>query len=296
MKNKGIKQRLIIIAAASVSVAVFIAAFEFCLGCPAKAGKTTLPDKDYVKIMNVGQADSILIYSNGYSAIIDAGLPSYSKDIFADLNYSKIKRIDTAILTHYHSDHVGAINKISERFNIRNLILPAFTEGGEGLELVNSAKKNIIGNKGKVYTATPGMNFNIGDFEITVLCHYYNMGNINDTSIVVMAKIGTVKFLFTGDAEENAETALLKENINLDCTVLKVGHHGSDTSTSEDFLKAATPEYSVISVGEDNVYSHPSNETLALLESFDSKVFRTDQNGDVTFFVKNNKITVETEK
>ncbi len=111
-----------------------------------------------------------------------------------------------------------------------------------------------------------------------------------------MAKIGDKKFLFTGDAEKATEADVLAEKPNIDCDVLKVGHHGSKSSSSEEFLKAASPEYAAISVGKDNSYSHPNSKTLASLRNCGAKIYRTDRDGDISFFVENSDIRVSTEK
>ena len=140
------------------------------------------------------------------------------------------------------------------------------------------------------------MNFRLGEFEITVLGVFDDRKNENNRSIIAVAEIDGIKFLFTGDAEEKEEKYLLGEQLNLDCDVLKVPHHGSSTSSSKEFLNAVTPEYAVISVGENNVYGHPHKETLQALTEANAKVYRTDQSGDITFNVNDGKITVETEK
>ena len=252
--------------------------------------------QDFVKIMDVGQADAALIYSNGCSAVIDAGLTSSADDISADLKGADIKDIDALLITHLHMDHAGALAKIAMSFPIDNLIIPNRDSSAEAMPTVNEAEKRVVTEKGKVFTATEGMNFNIGEFEVTLLAYFPDATKENDRSIITMAKIGNKKFLFTGDAEKATEADVLAEKLNIDCDVLKVGHHGSNSSSTAAFLKAASPKYAAISVGKDNMYSHPSNKTIVALKNCGAEVYRTDKNGDISFYVENGNIRVETEK
>lgn len=249
---------------------------------------------DFVKFIDVGQADCALIYSNGYSALIDVGLPNAANDIGSQISQYGIKNLDAVVISHLHSDHIGALPQITENFKIDNLIMPPILE--KSISGAQKSKELIQKGGGQFYQAAQGLNFNIGEFEITVLSDFQDKSNENNRSLYVMAEINGIKFLFTGDAEQKMENLLLKENLNLDCDILKVSHHGSNTSSSIDFLNAATPEYAVISVGEDNIYSHPHSETVKALKNETDKIYRTDQNGDITFNIDGQKITVETEK
>jgi competence protein ComEC len=140
------------------------------------------------------------------------------------------------------------------------------------------------------------MNFKIGEFEITVLATFGTMELENNRSIITMAEIDGKKFLLAGDIESGAEKYLLKENLNLTCDVLKVAHHGSSTSSKMDFLKAVSPEMAVISVGKDNFYGHPHSEVLSALEHIGADIYRTDIDGDVSFFIEDGEIVPKTEK
>ncbi len=248
--------------------------------------------QDFIEFLDVGQADCALIYSNGYSALIDVGLPTTANDISSEISNYGIKTLDAVIISHHHSDHVGGLPQIAQNFKIDNLIMPPLLEKSTSTAI--KGKANAIKSGCDYFDAIPGMNFNIGEFEITILSNFSDKSNENNRSLYVMAEINGIKFLFTGDAERKMENLLLKENLDIDCDVLKVSHHGSNTSSSKAFLNATTPEYAVISVGEDNIYSHPHSETLSSLKK-QSKVYRTDHSGDITFNIDGKNVTVETE-
>lgn len=301
MKRRS-KRKIAVSATTALTLAIFIIAFANKLfgdkfrSTFAPAAPDFDKTQDFVKIMDVGQADAALIYSNGCSAVIDAGLTSSADDISADLKGADIKDIDALLITHLHMDHAGALAKIAMSFPIDNLIIPNRDSSAEAMPTVNGAEKRVVAEKGKVFTATEGMNFNIGEFEVTLLAYFPDATKENDRSIITMAKIGNRKFLFTGDAEKATEADVLAEKLNIDCDVLKVGHHGSNSSSTAAFLKAASPKYAAISVGKDNMYSHPSNKTIVALKNCGAEVYRTDKNGDISFYVENGNIRVETEK
>lgn len=298
---KKIKRTKYIAAAALLAAAVFITAFSQGIFGerlqkvfnPAAAFDTSV---DFVKITDVGQADCVLIYSNGCSAVIDVGTEDSAADILEDLDSARIKDIDALIVTHLHTDHAGGLPELARRKTIDNLIIPELNDYAEAAGLVKTAKQTVTANGGNIYTAVQGMNFEIGEFTVTVLAYYDDMQDENNKSVIVMAEIDGIKFLFTGDAEAKTEKALTNEGLNIDCDVLKVGHHGSDSSSCQSFLKATTPEYAAISVGKNNIYSHPSDSVVSALESSGAQILRTDTDGDITFYVENGKLRTVTEK
>ena len=299
-KNKNINIKYIV-AATLIAAAVFIIAFSRGLFGEElqqvfNPSATFDSSVDFVKVTDVGQADSILIYSNGYSAVIDVGTKESTENILEDLDSAHISRIDALIVTHLHTDHAGALPELARRKTIDNLIIPELDYEAEATALVKTAKQIVTSKGGNAYTAIQGMNFKIGEFTVTVLAYYDDMSADNNKSVIVMAELDGIKFLFTGDAEAKTERALIEDGLNVDCDVLKVGHHGSDTSSSKGFLDKATPDYAAISVGENNMYSHPSVSVIDALEERGTRILRTDTDGDITFYVENGKIRTETEK
>ena len=253
-------------------------------------------ESDFVRIIDVGQGDSILIYSNGYSALIDTGLSIASPDVCTALETCGISRLDALLLTHLDNDHTGGMEAVTGIFGTDNLILPDISSESKELDSIQSAINNVTKSGGSIYNAVQGMNFKIGEFEITVLASFGDMENENNRSTVLAAEINGIKFLLTGDLEATAEKRLLNERLDLRCDILKVGHHGSSTSSKDEFLKKVQPQYAVISVGKDNSYGHPHSEVLSGLEYIGAKVYRTDNDGDVTFYVENKRIIIDTEK
>ena len=253
-------------------------------------------EQDFVKVLDVGQGDSTLIYSNGYTALIDTGTKESVSDLCVSLQKMGIEKIDVVILTHLHIDHTGGVERLAEVFEIKNVVLPEISIESEGLADAQILIAKLTDNGGGVYNAKQGMNFNIGEFEITVLAAYGNMNNENSRSVMCCAKLGDLKFIFTGDAEADAEGLLLKEGLDLKCDFFKAAHHGSSTSNSENLLAAMKPQFTAISCGEGNMYGHPHREVLADFEYYNTEVYRTDYDGDITFNIKNGKIYPKTEK
>ena len=249
--------------------------------------------KDFIKVLDVGQSECIFIYSNGYSALIDTGLSTYSGDVSYELGRWKIKKLDVLMISHLHNDHTGGIPDLLGIYDVENLILPELSIESEGMAEAQFAINAVTKSGGNVYNAVQGMNFSIGEFEVTILASYGNMDDENNRSVIAVAEIDGVRFLFTGDAEEKVEKRLLEEGLDLKCEVLKVGHHGSHSSSGDEFLKAVDPRYAVISCGEGNMYGHPHNEVLSALENLNSKIYRTDTKGNITFYIVDGEITVK---
>lgn len=229
-----------------------------------------------VYFLDVGQADSILLSNNGHYMLIDAG---NNEDGPKLVNYFKslgITKFDYVIATHAHEDHIGGMDDIIKNFDIGTFYMPDLITTTKTFEDVLDAlsEKQIA-----FETPTIDQEFSFSDTKITTLYVNNEVKNLNDSSIVLRLKHGTNTFLFTGDASTKVEKQLLNKNIASD--VLKVGHHGSRYSTSKEFLNKVNPQYAIISVGINNTYKHPHDETLKKLIDKKIIIYRTDQEGTI---------------
>ncbi len=251
--------------------------------------------EDFVKVIDVGQGDSILIHSNGYSALIDTGTEESANELAKTLSRENIEIIDVLILTHLHTDHTGGVEYIFKNFEVNTLILPELTTFSDGIYSAEFAIDKITRAGGNLFKACEDMTFDIGDFTVTIIGTYYDILDENNRSLIIRADIDGNGFLFMADAEAGTERRLIEDKKDISCDILKVGHHGSNTSTVRDFLERANPQYAAISVGKGNIYNHPHLATLKQLEKRGIETLRTDIEGDITFNIENRKIVVETE-
>ncbi len=261
------------------------------------ATKKNYDGNDTVTFLDVGQGDSALIQSGDFSALIDTGTATNGMNVAKKLRRAGVNKLDVLILTHPHDDHIGCaqflISEIPIDYIVLSQVLP---RDDEDARCYKDLKDYAAESSVDVYNATEGLVINIGNFELTVLMSDEEATDENDSSIIIMAKNGETKFLFTGDAEKAAENKLMDDGINLNCNVLKVGHHGSNTSSSVEFLNACLPEFAVISVGADNSYSHPSETVIKRLSSMGIKTLRTDERGDITFKIINGELSYTAER
>lgn len=244
-----------------------------------------------VYFIDVGQADSILLENKGHYMLIDAGNNEDGPKLVNYFNEQDIKEFDYVVGTHAHEDHIGGMDDIIKNFKIDNFYMPDAITTTKTFEDVLDALEET-----NVIFQTPKVNqtFNLQDTTITTLSVTADEKNLNDTSIVLKVKHGINTFLFMGDASTKIEKNLLNKDIKSD--VLKVGHHGSRYSTSLEFLKKVSPEYAVISVGENNTYKHPHEEILKRLEEQNIQIYRTDKQGTILAKSNGSIITFSTIK
>ncbi len=245
-----------------------------------------------IHLIDVGQADSILIQQQDHAMLIDAGNNADANLVVSFIQGKGIEYLDYVIGTHPHEDHIGGLDAVIESLGLGKIILPDATNNTKTFEDVLLA----IQAKGlKITKAVPGNVYQLGAAVVTILGPAVSSyDDLNDSSVVCRIDFGDRSFLFMGDAERASETAMITAGFNLDADVLKVGHHGSNSSTSEQFLKAVTPDSAVICVGEDNDYGHPRAETLDLLASYGVEVYRTDLAGTITIVCDGSNIIFST--
>lgn len=235
-----------------------------------------------VHFIDVGQGDCIFIKYDGCNILIDAGEKGNETAVTEYLEKLGVKTIDYVIPTHPHSDHIGGLPGVIEKFTVKNVIMTRFSKENmpttatyeKLLDAVSSSGANVI-------EATVGNTITCSDLSFTILSPIKQYDDYNDMSIVIRLTYKDVSFLFTGDAESEAEKDILASGENVSANVLKVGHHGSSTSTCDDFLEDVSPDYAVIMCGTDNEYGHPHKQTLDRLSALNIKVFRTDTDGTV---------------
>lgn len=240
------------------------------------------PNNMEVHYINVGQGDSILIRVNNKVLLIDSGPKSSKSTLTKYLNSLNIKNIDYLIATHPHEDHIGNMSTIINNYEINKFYSPKVTTNSKTFERMvstlknNNLKINILDNTTSSITLGDNTNIKIyspiGDF---------NDDNLNNYSPIIKITFGKTSFLFTGDAEEYVEKQVINNSSNLSSNVLKLGHHGSSSSTCKEFLDAINPNIAIITVGIDNEYGHPHDEVLDLLKSYKIKTYRTDNDGSI---------------
>ncbi|WP_244833019.1 ComEC/Rec2 family competence protein [Clostridium sp. BJN0001] len=237
--------------------------------------------KDLLKIhyIDVGQADCILIQQGDESMIIDAGNnddENTIKDYLKKVNVSKFKYV---VGTHPHEDHIGSLDYIVNNYDVNKVYFPKVTTTTKTFKnFINACKnKNLSLTVPKVSDT-----FMLGDAKCTIMApNSEKYEDLNNYSIVIKVEYKNTSFLFTGDAEDVSEKEMLNKNLNLKADVLKVGHHGSHSSTTKEFLNAVSPRFAVISVGKDNDYGHPNDEIIKRLENFGTTIYRTDECGSI---------------
>ena len=264
------------------------------VACGAPETPPALPEGSSfaVHFMDVGQADAALILCDGQAMLIDGGNAEDSNLIYTYLKKQGVTRLDYVIGTHAHEDHIGGIAGALNYATAGKVYCPVTDYDTKAFQnFVKAAQKH-----GCALTVPKvGETFLLGSAACEILA-VNTESDTNNTSIVLRITYGESSFLFTGDAERPVEQVLLDRGANLEATVLKVGHHGSDSSTSYAFLREVAPTYAVISVGKDNTYGHPTEEVLSRLRDADVKTYRTDLQGDVICTSDGKTVTFSTNR
>jgi competence protein ComEC len=233
-----------------------------------------------VYFLNVGQGDCEVLLNGNHIIVIDTGTEETSSKIISFLKSKNVLTIDLLILTHPHEDHIGGAADVLSAFNVSSIYMPRVTSNTRIFEkLINTLK-----SKSKtVHAPVPGEVVIIGEMKLDFLGPYTtDTENLNNDSIVFKLTFGNIKVLFMGDAEKPEEKDILDHGPDLRANVLKVAHHGSNSSTTDAFLKAVDPQYAVIEVALQNDYGHPSQKTVNRLEKTHGiRVLQTSLNGTI---------------
>lgn len=290
MKRSNFNYKLI-----SALVLVSIVSLYFAFSNPQSIDDTIGNAEVIVHFIDVGQGDCAVIQAPGGNILIDAGTYKDVDKTEEYINALGIAKFDYAIFTHPHSDHIGGAATLLSNYEFENVILPSAVNTSATFNKMIEAIEN---ENCEVIEGKAGVSFALGELYVDLLAPVFdNYKDLNNTSVVSKITFGEVSFLFTGDAEELSELAMLNRDIlALNSTVLKVGHHGSSTSSCEEFIVAVSPEVAVYSCGEGNDYGHPHRETVNRINRVGAESYRTDINGDITILTDGRMYEVKTEK
>lgn len=251
-----------------------------------------------VHFIDVGQGDSILIQSGTENMLVDAGTNESGPAVAAYLKSLGITKLSYLIGTHPHEDHIGGMDDVIRAFDIGTVIMPDVSHTTRTYEDVLDA---LLEKELRVVKPKPGDTYSLGEADFTILSPAADIaeqavkdGDLNNLSVGIRLAFGSNAFIMCGDAEAPSEKAMVEGGLPLKADVLKLGHHGSSTSTCDEFLRAVSPSCAVISCGTDNSYGHPHKETMEKLAASGISIYRTDEQGTLVATSDGSQITWET--
>ena len=241
--------------------------------------KIVVPEGEMeVHFIDVGQADCALLASGGHFMLIDGGNNEDDELIVSYLRNAGVEKLDIVVGTHPHEDHIGALDAAIEAVDVGAVYMPDVSADTATYRDVLDAVK---GKGLQVQHPEPGDVLDFNGLPVEIFGPVKEYSNTNNNSIVLRVSVGETAFLFTGDAEVEAEFDILEQGFDISADVLKVSHHGSSGSSVEEFLAYADADYAVISVGKCNIYDHPEAVTLKRLQNYGMEIFRTDEQGTI---------------
>ena len=271
-------------------IIVLIGTVSILFGVSALAEEPCLT----VYFLDVGQADSAIIICDDKVLMIDGGNAADSQFIYSMLrNTLDIQTIDYMIASHPHEDHVGGLAAALNACFVGVLYTP---ETDYPSKAWNNVLKYAEAQGTPVVIPMPGDAFEAGSAKVDILGPMWFSNNTNNMSLIVRITYGNVTFLFTGNAEREEEQDLVEADVPLQADVLKVSHHGSNSSSGDVFLGAVKPRYAVVSVGADNQYGHPAEEVLGRLIDAGAEIYRTDLQGTIICKTNGTYVEFRTEK
>ena len=298
-KIKDPKIRLIAVIIAVIIAAITMFSQSDLLSDEPKNSPDAIPENELILtsyFIDVGQGDCSLFVSGDETMLIDSGEYEYGDTVISFLEEKSISEIDYLVVTHAHTDHMGAMKDIINSIDVENVILSEVSDSamskrqyGEFLEAVDNSGAEVI-------VAEPDYTFSFGKAECRILAPFEVSQEENDNSVVMQITAGKTSFLMTGDIEKAVEKQILTNYPDLETTILKAAHHGSKTSSHDDFINTIKAKVGIISVGTNNSYNHPSAEVVEALRNSGMDLYRTDTNGTVMIECAEDRYKIFTEK
>lgn len=245
-----------------------------------------------VHYIDVEQGDSTLLRGPDFTILIDAGRHDRN-DVLPYLRQAGVEQIDLFVLTHPHADHIGQADVVLDKYVVKEVWASGNEHTSRTFERVLDA---IIDSEANYNEPQSGEKYTIGQANITILHPDELTGDLNDDSISFALEYGNIRFLFTGDVEQEGETNMIARGHHLKSDILKLGHHGSSTSSTEDFLNAVQPTIAIYSAGADNSYGHPHTEVVERIQAMNIELYGTDVHGTVIVTTDGQTFDVETER
>lgn len=240
-----------------------------------------------IHFIDVGQGDATLVKCDGQTLLIDAGENDKGSQVWSYLKSQNVSKLDYVIGTHPDSDHIGGMDVVIYKFDCANVFMSSFKKDTRTYEdVINAAKSKSY----KITYPKVGDIYKLGEATFTIVAPNDEYEDANNSSIGIYLKYGERSFLFTGDAEYEAEKDILENGLNIDADVYKAGHHGSRTSSCDELLEKVTPKYVVVSCGEDNSYGHPHAAILNYCRIEKIPLYRTDKQGTIVLRSDGEKI------
>lgn len=295
-KRKKINKKQLPFVAAIVIILLIVSSVMENMGIWDKINSYTAPtvsdsldSDDYSEnalmnayFLDVGQGDSSLFISGEESMLIDSGEAEYADSVISSLKSYGVTDLDYVVVTHAHTDHMGGMAEILDAVPTENIIMSEPSDGSSGTKSYGNFLDAADRSGADIIIAEPDYTFTLGEAECRILAPFsVSSKEENNNSVVMHITAGTTSFLMTGDAEKSLEKSIIYEYPDLSATFLKLGHHGSNTSSCNEFLEQINPDNVIISVGIDNNYGHPTDEVLSRLDEHSIFYLRTDLNGTI---------------
>ncbi len=279
----------------AVIIVLAVVGTRFLPGQPQQAADPDHPLS--LQMLDVGNADCLLLRQGEHFMLIDAGEADTADEVVSALREQGVQRLEMVIATHPHADHIGGMATVIQAFPIDRFILQPVPESLTPTSAAYRRMLDALEEKTEIdiTDATEGGTFALGEAQVTVFPLLDEYEDLNNYSVVTRVTYGDCAFLLMGDAEEPVEKAILASGRSVAANVLKVGHHGSSTSSSSEFLRAVHPEVALIPCGAGNAYGHPHETTVEKLQDVGAEIHRSDINGDVAVSTDGSRLIVADE-